>query len=115
MAQFIFEGRGKDQRTGHEKIAMRNIRYAINWIVGGFYNDYQDGNEEYIPDTIKDLEEIIYDESMQNGYGDGFEHSGRAPKEMRFAGEKFCREYIAWKLRKDDDAKELAEVKGWEI
>ena len=115
MAQFIFEGRGKDQRTGHEKIAMTNIRNAINWIVGGMYNDYQDEHDEYLPQSFEFVANLIYEEAMVNLYGQGFESCGRAPKEMRFAGEKFCRAYIDWKLRQDEDLKTLAEYVGFEM
>lgn len=115
MAQFIFEGRGKDQRTGHERIAMANIRGAINWIVGGMYNDYQDGHDEYLPDSFESVANTVYEEAMNNLYGNGFESCGRAPKEMRFAGEKFCRAYIEWKLRQDDDLITIADAVGFEI
>ena len=113
MTQFVYEGRTKEQRTGHEKIAMQNIRHAINWIVGGYYNDYQDGNYDALPQSRNELEEIVYSESMYNGFGVGVEVWGRAPKEMRFAGEKFCRAYIAWKLDQDEDVKEIAEAVNW--
>lgn len=115
MASFVFEGRTKEQRTEHEKIAMRNIRGAINWVVGGHYNDLQDGNEEYLPATREELENEVYDSAINNLYlpGGGYEGWGKAPKEMRFAGEKFCRAYIAWKLEQDGDFQEIAEVQGW--
>ena len=113
MAQFIFEGRGKDQRTAHERIAIRNLRYAFSWIVGGFYNDLQDGNEEYLPGSREELAGYIYESAMTNLYDVGYEGYGKAPKEMRFAGEKFCRAYIEWKLDNDSDAKEIAEAANW--
>lgn len=113
MAQFIFEGRNKDQRTGHERIAIRNIRCAINWIVGGYYNDLQDGYEEYLPGSREELANIIYDSAMINLYGDGYEKIGKAPSEMRFAGEKFCRAYINWKLDQDGDVREIAKAANW--
>ena len=115
MAQFIFEGRGKEQRTGHERIAMTNIRNAINWIVGGMYNDYQDGNDEYLPQNFEEVANTVYEEAMNNLYRPGYEGYGKAPKEMRFAGEKFCRAYIDWKLRQDGDLQTIAEYVGFEI
>ena len=113
MKEFVFEGRGKANRTGHEKIAMRNIRYAINWIVGGYYNCLQDGQEEYLPKSRKALENEVYSSAMDNLYDVGYEGFRKAPKEMRFAGETFCRAYIAWKLANDGDVAEIAEVAGW--
>ena len=113
MAAFIFEGRGKDQRNGHERIAMSNIRGAINWIVGGYYNCIQDGCEEYLPQSRESLEAEIYSSALNNAYGPGFEASGKAPKEMRFAGETFCKAYIRWKLDQDGDFIEIASVQGW--
>ena len=104
---FVFEGRGKGERTGHEKIAMRNIKYSIDWIVGGYYNCLLDGYEEDLPDSKEALAEEIYSEALVNAYSEGCEHFGRAPKEMRFAGEKFCKAYIEWKLDRDDDVKEI--------
>ena len=113
MTEFIFEGRGKAQRTGHERIAMYNIRHAINWIVGGYYNDILDGNEEYLPESRKALEDEIYSSAMTNRYDVGMESCGRAPKEMRFAGEAFCRAYIHFMLDEDSDIEEISEAAGW--
>ena len=103
MASFVFDGRDKTQRTGHEKIAVRNIRYAVNWIVGGYYNCIQDGYPEYLPTCRKDLADEIYSSAMTNLYRDGYEGYGKAPTEMRFAGERFCRAYIDWMLDNDGD------------
>ena len=115
MAQFIFEGRDKTQRTGHEKIAMRNMRHAFNWIVGGYYNCLQDGYLEDLPKDRESLADEIYFEAMTSLYGEGMCIQNKAPREMRFAGEKFCRAYINWKLDNDGDAKEILEVaKGGE-
>lgn len=113
MKQFIFEGRDKTQRTGHEKIAIQNMRNALNWIVGGYYNDLQDGNDEYLPESREALAEEIYDSAMNHLYRPGMEAFGKAPREMRFAGEKFCRAYIDWKLSVDEDAAEIAEALNW--
>lgn len=107
MATFIYEGRGKEQRTGHERIAMRNIKAAFNWIVGGYFNDLQDGYEEYLPESKEALADEIYEEAMNNFYEEGHMSIGRAPKEMRFAGEKFCKAYIAWKMERDGDVEAI--------
>lgn len=113
MSEFIFKGRGKANRTEHERIAMRNIRQAINWIVGGYYNDFQDDNLEYVPNSREDLEIEIYNSAMVDRYAPGYCGTGKAPKEMRFAGSEFCHAYLKWKLDQDGDVAVLAEAKGW--
>lgn len=115
MEQFVFEGRGKDARTEHERIAMRNIRYAINWIVGGHYNSIQDGHPEWLPESFESLSNEVYDSAMNNLYAPGYEGLGKAPREMRFAREDFCRAYIDWKLRRDDDVQTIAEEARWTL
>lgn len=111
--EFIFEGRGKAQRTRHEEIARRNIYYAFQWIVGGYYNALQDGNTDYLPKSRKALADEIYDSAMTDLCCPGMVQYGNAPREMRFAGEKFCRAYIEWKLDNDSDTAEIAEEAGW--
>lgn len=92
---------------------MNNIRRAIDWVVGGYYNDLQDGNEERLPGSKEQLANIIYDSAMFNYYGRGYEAIGKAPREMRFAGEKFCRAYIDWKLDQDHEVAEIAQAANW--
>ena len=99
--------------TGHEKIAARNIKAAFNYIVGGYYNSLQDGDEDYLPDTLKELEDEIYESSMTDLFREGYMECGKAPKEMKFAGTEFCRNYIRALLKDDGDVAEIAEVKGW--
>ena len=113
MKPFIFEGRDKTQRTGHERIAIQNMRNAFNWIVGGYYNSLQDGFEDYLPKSREDLADEVYTSAMTNLYRPGMEGFGKAPREMRFAGEKFCRAYIDWKIETDGDVAEIAEVANW--
>lgn len=97
--------------TGHEKIAARNIKGAFNWIIGENYNSYQDGNESDIPDmTAEEWKDYLYEEALNNLYAPGMCASGRAPKEMRFAGEEFCRKYIDKLWDKDEDIKELQSI-----
>lgn len=113
---FIFEGRGKGERTGHERIAMRNIKWACNNIVGMHYNDIQDNNPEYLPKSYEDLFDEIYDGAMNNLYDEGYEGCGKAPKEMRFAGVEFVKAYINYLLTESDlkyDVEEMKEVAGW--
>ena len=92
--------------SGHEAIAARNIKGAFDWLVGGWYNCLQDGYEEDIP-TLEEAKETVYSEAMVNFYKSGQEHCGRAPKEMRFAGEEFCRAYVEKLFAEDGDAEEL--------
>ena len=97
--------------TGHEKIAARNIKGAFDWIIGENYNSYQDGYEDNISDmTAEEWKDYIYDEALNSLYMPGMCASGRAPKEMRFAGENFCRGYIDKLWDKDEDIKELQSI-----
>ena len=101
--------------TEHEKIASRNIRHAINWIVGGYYNCLQDDMPECLPESYDALKKEIYDSAMQNLYAPGYEGFGKAPKEMRFAGAEFIRNRIEKLLKEDGDVQEIADYKGWEM
>lgn len=92
--------------NGHEKIAAKNIQGAFNWLVGGWYNCLQDGLDEDIP-SLEEAKEAVYAEAMYNLYRSGSEVIGRAPKEMRFAGEEFCRELVEELFLNDGDAKEI--------
>ena len=92
--------------NGHEKIAAKNIEGAFNWLVGGWYNCLQDGYEEDIP-SLEEAKETVYCEAMNNFYKSGGEVYGRAPKEMRFAGEEFCRELVEELFLNDGDAEEI--------
>ena len=77
----------------HEKIAAKSIEGAFNWGVGEWYNCFLDGLDEDIP-SLEEAKETVYIEAMNNLYKSGNEIYGRAPKEMRFAGEEFCRELV---------------------
>lgn len=55
--------------TGNERIAAKNIRGAINWIVGGYYNSYQDGYDEDVPKSKQSIIEEVYDAAMADAYG----------------------------------------------
>lgn len=92
--------------NGHEKIAAKNIERAFNYFVGGWYNCLQDGYEEDIP-SLEEAKETVYAEAMNNLYKGGGEVYGRAPKEMRFAGEEFCRELVEELFLNDGDAEEI--------
>ena len=81
------------KKTGHQKIAAANITNAYNWIVGGYENDVQDGNSETMPAPEFMFAEV-YDEAMNSRYEEGMCSSHNAPKEMRFAGAKFCKKFL---------------------
>lgn len=98
----------------HEQIAKRNIKGAFNWIVGGYYNSLQDGYVEDLPESRDSLKDEIYEASMNNFYAPGLEVSGKAPKEMRFAGKDFCTHVIEDLLDTDSDVKEISKEAGWD-
>ena len=101
------------EMNGNERIAYRNIKAVFNWEVGGWYNCIQDSCPEYIPDTMDEAKQIVYDESV-NDYADGgMFATGKAPKEMRFAGTEFIKECIDYLFSKDGDVAEIACEKGW--
>jgi hypothetical protein len=103
------------EMNGHEKIAYRNIKGIFNWEVGGWYNCILDDCIEEIPDTLEQAKEIVRDESMNDYAREGMYSCNNAPIEMRFAGNDFINEVIDWLFEKDDDAQEIAEVKGWTL
>lgn len=103
------------EMTGTERIAYRNIKGVFNWEVGGWYNCIQDGCEEYIPDTVEEAKEIVYNGSLNDASRDGWYGCGRAPREMRFAGAEFIRECIDRLFATDGDVAEIAEAKGWRL
>lgn len=92
--------------NGHEKIAARNIKGAFNWEFGGMYNSFLDGETEF--PTLNQMKDIVYDCAMNDDYRiAGSVHYDRAPKEMRFAGEDFCRKYIDKLFDEDPDVAEI--------
>ena len=101
------------EMTGTEKIAYRNIKGVFDWEVGGWYNCIQDGCEEYIPDTLEQAKEIIYEESLTDSAAPGHYRMNGAPREMRFAGSDFIRSAIDHLFSTDEDALEIADTKSW--
>lgn len=91
--------------TKHERIAAKNIKAAFNFEVGGIYNIYQDG--EPINITLEEMKQVVYNCAISDKYFDGSCLIGQAPKEMRFAGEKFCRKYIDKLFATDPDVAEI--------
>lgn len=91
--------------TGHQKIAMRNIKNAFNYEVGGVYNSYLDGEE--IDITLEEMKEDIYTCAVNDKYVGCGVINGAAPTAMRFAGKEFMVKYIDWLFENDDDVKEI--------
>lgn len=81
------------KKTGHQKIAAANITNAYNWIVGGHENDVQDGQMESMP-SAEEMFGEVYGDAMTCKYDEGMCSSNKAPKEMRFAGAKFCKKFL---------------------
>lgn len=92
--------------TKHEKIAARNLKAAFNFEVGGVYNAYLDGEDIEFP-TIEEMKDYIYKCAMNDYYGPGFCQVGSAPREMRFAGKKFCMNYLDKLFVEDGDVAEI--------
>lgn len=96
------------KNNGWEEIAKENITNAYNWIVGENENtlqDFKEDSDEYKAsyDYLYSGDEIIndiYGEAITTKYGEGY-CGGKAPKEMRFAGKKFCMNLIRDLLKKD--------------
>lgn len=96
------------ENNGWEEIAKKNIKFAYEWIIGENENTLQDCEED--SDEYKasynylhsgnEIMNDIYHEAITTEYGEGY-CGGKAPSEMRFAGKKFCKEYIEELLKKD--------------
>ena len=88
--------------NGWERIAKRQIKNAYNYHIGGIENSVQDGEmtQEEFEEAAANYFEEIYSEAMNTRYEPGF-CGGPAPKEMRFAGRKFCRNYLEELYKRD--------------
>ena len=89
------------------------IKDEANEVVGGAYNCYQDGNEEYLKgyegQTLNDLIDDIY-ASVVSAFG------GDSKKEIRFLGTKTIKLAILEYLKRDiegGDIQELSEAYGF--
>lgn len=98
--------------TGNEKIAYRNIKHCVNWILGGYYNCVQDDMPDCMYESREALEQEIYEEAITNLYAPGYEGYRKAPKEMRFSGEDFIRKTIKELLDNDEDFEEIEAYKA---
>ena len=90
--------------TKHEKIAAANIKGCFNYEIGGLYNAYLDGEEDF--PTIEEMKDSIYILSMNDRYVGGAVIL-TVPREMRFAGKEFSMEYIDKPFENDSDVAEI--------
>lgn len=82
--------------NGWEKIAMKNIKNAYDWIIGETENVVQAGEmtfEEFMKWVQTEAFDYIYHEAITTTYGEDYA-GGLAPTEMRFAGKEFCYDYL---------------------
>lgn len=94
------------EMNGIEKIAYSNIKGIFEWNVGGWYNDLQDGNEEYIP-SLDEAKKFVYEDALENYARSGIYSCDRAPREMRLAGKEFIMSVINHLFDTDGDAQAL--------
>lgn len=86
----------------HQKIAAKQVKYAIDYIVGGLENSIQDGHmEESDMPSKAELVEEIYSEMMNCSFGPGSCHTGHPVEEVKFAGTEFIKFYINYRLTKE--------------
>lgn len=89
--------------TKHQKDALKNLRGAYDFVVGGYENSVQDGAMEEMP-AVEDLFNEVYGEAMNTRYdmtGGLSISGGDAPICMKFAGKAFIREQLAKMLQAD--------------
>lgn len=100
--------------TKHQEDALKNLRGAYDFVVGGYENSVQDGDMEEMP-AVEDLFDEVYGEAMSTRYGmvGGLSISGGdAPICMKFAGKAFIREQLAKMFQADgyDVSEDLVKV-----
>lgn len=89
--------------TKHQKDALKNLRGAYNFVLGGYENSVQDGTMEELP-AVEDLFNEVYSEAMNTRYDMTESLSisgGYAPICMKFAGKAFIREQLANMFKTD--------------
>lgn len=96
-----------DEMNKHEQIAYKAIKKAFNEDVGDWYNLYQDGELDYIPDTIEKAKQQVYLDAVEYGV------SNPRAKQMMFATTQFMTDVIDWLFANDEDIEEISKVKGW--
>lgn len=92
------------------------VKLAFDYEIGGMYNEVFDGWEEYLPETVDEAVEFIYECAIDNAYGPGYCGCGKAPREVRFAGKEALKAYIKHLILTDEECvPEIAEAKGWDM
>ena len=89
--------------TKHQKDALKNLRGAYNFVLGGYENSVQDGAMEELP-AVEDLFNEVYSEAMNTRYdttGGLSISGGDAPICMKFAGKVFIREQLSNMFKTD--------------
>lgn len=81
-----------------QRMALAQVLYATNWIVGGYENSVEDGHIEQVPDYEELFSEIYYEVLHCTNF-EGFNGNGPI-KEVRFAGTEFIEAHIARRLKK---------------
>ena len=89
----------KESMTKHQKDALKKIKAAYNWIVGGYLCSVQDGEIEEMPE-IGELFEEVFNELLVTDFEEGKE-GGKASICIKFAGKAFIREQLAKLFRAD--------------
>lgn len=107
--------------NGWELIAKQQLNNAYNWIVGGNENAVSDGDmteEEFKKWITNEALEEVYHEAITTQYHEDA-CGGKAPTEMRFAGKKFCHDYLmrlfekdGYEIEKPKKGKDLIEYNG---
>ena len=92
----------------------RNVRHAVNYIVGGYYNCIQDNTLEYLPKSLQDLIDEIYESSVNNEYDVGYCGYGRKTR-TRLSSKEAIVKYIKELLRDEGDVMAIAEEQGWDL
>lgn len=96
-----------DEMNKHERTAFRVIRITFLDDSGDWYNLYQDGELDYIPDTIEKAKKQVYLDAVEYGV------SNPRTKEMMFATTQFMTDVIDWLFANDEDIEEISKAKGW--
>lgn len=93
----------------------RNIKKAYNYVTGEYINCLYDNTPEYVPDTLQDLIDEIYNGAMNNEYDDGYCAYGTKGKGTRFNGKEATMNYIKELIKNDSEIQELGKLKGWDM
>lgn len=99
----VIEETQNDENNGWELIAKQQLNNAYNWIVSGNKNAVTDGemsNEDFNKWIADEALDEVYHEAITTEYHEDA-CGNKAPSEMRFAGKKFCYEYLRRLFKRD--------------